>query len=227
MKQELQNTKIASWTRKWAAKQNLNYIFYKQTTSTNDKAKEHLFGKIKNTISPSEYFHSSIDQVRETDFPQNKKFKAKSSSPLLFIAKSQTRGRGRRSRHWINSDMMISWSYIVKQAPQPIITSLMGEALHKALKNSWEESPFKIKKPNDIYINNKKLAGLLVEVVNKGSLHQLVIGVGMNVFSHPSSGFFTHLQEHVQKKITERKWSLFLDEWYKQIYSSLITYFKV
>ncbi len=214
MKQRSQNTKIASWTKKWAKKQqNLNSFFYKKTTSTNDKAKEYLFGKTKNTINQLEY---SCSFNTKTEY-----FK-----PLLFIAESQTKGRGRRSRHWLNSDMMISWSYIVKQAPQPVITGLMGEDLYKALKHSWEDCPFKIKKPNDIYIKNKKLAGLLVEVVNKGVLHQLVIGVGMNVFSHPSSCPFTHLQENIQKEITEKEWNLFLDEWHKQIHSSLITYFK-
>ena len=224
MEQESQNTKIAAWTRKWAAKQNLNYIFYKKTTSTNDKAKEHLLSKTKHTINALKQFPSPTVQIRKTDFPQNKTLKL--PNPFLFIAESQTSGRGRRNRHWLNSDMMISWSYIVKQAPEPIMTSLMGEVLYRALKNLWEEGPFKIKNPNDIYANNKKLAGLLVEVVNKGPLYQLVIGVGMNVFSHPASHLFTHLQEHIQKKITEKKWHLFLDEWHKKTYSSLTTYFE-
>ena len=214
MKQRSQNTKIASWTKKWAKKQQtLNSIFYKQTTSTNDKAKEYLFGKTKNTINQLEYFYSS-------------KTKTEYFKPLLFIAASQTKGRGRRSRHWLNSDMMISWSYIVKQAPQPVITGLMGEILYETLKSLWQDCSFKIKKPNDIYIKNKKLAGLLIEVVNKGALHQLIIGVGMNVLSHPLSGPFTHLQEHIQQKITEKKWNLFLDEWYKQIYYFILEKFE-
>ena len=183
---------VANWTRKWAEERNQPFLFHTQTTSTNDEAKEYLFDE--------------------------KKYKN-----FLFITESQTRGRGRKNRKWINSDMMVSWSYSLKKAPQPITVDLMGQALCTALSKSWPDCSFKIKKPNDIYIEDKKLAGLLIEVVNKGKLHQLVIGVGMNVFTHPSSSLFTHLQEHVKKaKITEKKWMLFMDEWYKTINKQVI-----
>ena len=181
------NSLIAHWTKKWAEQTNQAFIFYTETTSTNDKAKE---------FSPDKQKHKNF----------------------LFITKSQTKGRGRRKRKWINSDMMVSWSYSLKQAPQPITTALMGLALYIALKNSWKDCPFNIKKPNDIYIKNKKMAGLLIEVVNKGSLHQLIIGAGMNVLTHPPGGSFTHLQENIKKtKITEKHWIAFLNEWQKQI----------
>ncbi len=177
---------IAQWTKKWAEKRNYPFLFYIQTTSTNDKAKEH--------------------------FTNNKKYKS-----LLFIAESQTKGRGRRNQQWINSDMMVSWSYSLKKAPQPVTTTLMCLALYEALNHSWKKCPFEIKKPNDIYISNRKLAGLLIEAISKGDLQQLIIGVGMNIFNHPTPGPFTHLQEHITKKINEKEWFLFLDEWNKQI----------
>ena len=178
---------IAQWTKKWAEKRNYPFLFYTQTTSTNDKAKEY--------------------------FTNSRKYKS-----LLFITESQTKGRGRRNQQWINSDMMVSWSYSLKKAPQPVTTTLMCLALYEALNNSWKKCPFEIKKPNDIYIKNRKLAGLLIEAVSKGDLQQLIIGVGMNIFTHPPSGPFTHLQEHItEKKISEEEWFLFLDEWNKQI----------
>ena len=177
---------IAQWIKKWAEKKHYPFIFYTQTTSTNDKAKE--------------YSH---------DIKQHK--------PFLFITESQTKGRGRRGRQWFNSDMMVSWSYTLTKAPQPVTTDLMGLALYKALKHSWKNCPFKIKKPNDIYIKNKKMAGLLIEVVNKGFSHQLIIGAGMNIFTHPAPGSFTHLQEHIKTNITRTQWTVFMNEWYRQI----------
>ena len=174
---------VASWTRKWAEKRKQPFLFYAQTTSTNDRAKEHL-----------KYKH------------------------FLFITELQTKGRGRKNRKWINSDMMTSWSYSLSQAPQPITVELMGQALFEALSRSWPACPFIMKKPNDIYIKNKKIAGLLVEVVHKGNLHQLIIGLGMNVLTHPPSPLFTDIQEHLSKEnITEEKWMMFLDEWYKNM----------
>ncbi len=154
---------------------------------------------------------STNDKAKEYLFENQKK-------SFLFITESQTKGRGRRNCKWIDSDMMISWSYVLKSAPQPVTTELMGQALYSALKKSWKECPVALKKPNDIYIKGKKAAGLLIEVVNKGDLHQLIVGVGMNVFTHPSSGPFTHLQEHLkQTKITEENWAFFLNEWHCQI----------
>jgi len=177
---------IAQWTKRWAEKKNYPFIFYTQTTSTNDKAKE--------------YSHD-----------------IKKRQPFLFITEFQTKGRGRRGRQWLNSDMMVSWSYTLAKAPQPVTTDLMGLALYTALKNSWKNCPFKIKKPNDIHIKNKKAAGLLIEVVNKGLSHQLIIGAGMNIFTHPSPGSFTHLQEHIKQNITGIQWIAFLNKWDRQI----------
>ena len=109
-------------------------------------------------------------------------FSDKKHNSFLFITESQTKGRGRRNRRWINSDMMLSWSYPLNKAPEPKTTVLMGKALCTALKKSWGACAFAQKKPNDIYIKKKKLAGILIEVVSKGNLHQLVVGAGMNVF---------------------------------------------
>ena len=180
------NTKkntIALWTKQWAKEKNQEYVFYSQTSSTNDKAKEYPFNKQK-------------------------------KQPILFIAGIQTGGRGRRNKKWLHSDMMVSWSYLLTRAPQPVTTKLMGQALAQSLKKTWPNCPFKIKEPNDIYIKGKKSAGLLIEVVNKGPFHRLVVGTGLNVFSHPAS--FTHLREHIPS-LTKKQWARFLDEWRAQI----------
>ena len=178
---------IALWTKKWAESYPYPFLFFQQTTSTNDKAKEQVFSD-------------------------------KSPPHRLFIAESQTKGRGQGHKTWCQSDMMLSWSWTLKKAPQPKTTKLMGIALHSALKCVWPSVDFNIKKPNDIYVNGKKMAGLLVEVVNQGPLHELIIGAGMNVLTHPLSGPWTHLAAYIQKaNMTQRHWFLFLNEWLKQI----------
>lgn len=184
------DTRIAKWTKKWAENTNHNFLFYTQTTSTNDIAKQFLPDK------PSKY------------------------QKMLFITQSQTKGRGQKNRAWIDSNFMVSYSYSLTQAPQVITTSLMGLALYTALKKTWDY-PFKIKLPNDIYINNKKIAGLLIEVVNKACLHQLIIGVGINVFTHPNSSFSTNLQKHIKTEITEKQWNIFLTKWHNQIHRKI------
>ena len=171
----------------------------------------------KNWAKKRNYPFLSYNQITSTnDKAKEYCINKQEYKKLLFITESQTKGRGRRNKKWINSDMMISWSYILNKAPQPITTKLMGIALHTALKSTWRGCPFKIKQPNDIYVNNKKMAGLLIEATNQGSLHQLIIGVGMNVFSHPSCDSFTHLQKHI-KEVNEKNWFSFFDKWNEEI----------
>ena len=149
-------------------------------------------------------------------------FSSSNIQTRLFIAESQTKGRGQGTKTWFQSDMMLSWSWTLKKAPQPITTKLMGEALHSALKSVWKEGGWKIKKPNDIYANGKKMAGLLVEVVNQGAKQELILGVGMNVKTHPPCGPWTHLEEHITPpNVTKQKWHFFLDKWLKLIEQTL------
>ncbi len=211
---------IAQWTKKWAENNHQPFVFYNQTSSTNTLAKEHAinhpphYNQTSSTNTLKEHAINHPPHFANINYGQQNSF--------LFIAESQTKGRGRKNRKWLNSDMMVSWSYPLKKAPQPKTVDLMGKALRRALKNSWKNCPFTIKKPNDIYIKNKKVAGLLIEVVNKGPTHTLIIGTGLNVFSHPPSSPFTHLQEHLKEtKITEKKWSDFLNNWRGQIHAQI------
>ena len=174
----------------------------------------------KNWAEQKKYPYTFYKSTTSTNDQAKENFN-KQTSPSLLIAAFQTKGRGRKKKKWINSDMMLSWSYLMNKPPQPVTTEIMGLALLLSLKRSWPNCSFDIKYPNDIYISKKKLAGLLVEVVNKGNKNLLIIGVGMNVLSNPSPFLFTHLQEHVNTTITEKEWMLFMNEWESQILQKL------
>ena len=136
----------------------------------------------------------------------------------LFIAELQTQGRGRRQNKWLNSDMMLSWSFLFKKSPQPDLSKQIGIALYLALKKTWPSVNFKFKLPNDIYINTKKLAGLLIEVVSKGNQHQLIIGAGINVLKHPLDTPFAHLAQYLSKtEVNKNTWFSFMNNWYNEI----------
>lgn len=138
-------------------------------------------------------------------------------SPIIVIAESQTAGRGQKGRTWLDSDLMISWKYQVNKPPQPQTTSLMGKAIVKALKNTWPGLSLKIKLPNDIYAGDKKVAGLLVEAVSENiHHHQMIIGVGLNVFAAPDNQF-GYLQKYLLQPITQNQWIKFLNKWQQQI----------
>lgn len=182
---------MGRWCREWAALRGLTYWFAQQTTSTNDKARQ-LY---KTCQGPAQ------------------------ACPRLIITTHQSQGRGRRGRVWKNSDMMLSWTFPQSRVPQPVTTELMAQALWEALKSTWKNLNISIHPPNDIYCEEKKMAGLLTEVLSCGDRHLLIVGGGMNVFSHPDS--FTHLQAHLKENITRSEWFLFMQEWYKHIQQAL------
>jgi len=70
---------------------------------------------------------------------------------------------------------------------------LAGLALYGAAVHAFPSLDFSLKPPNDLYLQNKKLAGLLVETVAKGSQYSLIIGLGLNVLSAPQLDIATHL----------------------------------
>lgn len=95
----------------------------------------------------------------------------------VFTAKLQTKGRGRRGRHWETFSGNLYYTIVLKDIPLParlgfFISLALAELLGASLK--W---------PNDVLLNKKKVAGILIEACGDF----MVVGVGVNVVSHPDS----------------------------------------
>ena len=93
----------------------------------------------------------------------------------IIWADIQTNGRGRYNRIW-ESDNDIIFSILKKNnGPYQIITPLsITLALKKLNINTG------IKWPNDIYLNNKKLSGILIEDIYNNKFISSIIGIGIN-----------------------------------------------
>jgi BirA family biotin operon repressor/biotin-[acetyl-CoA-carboxylase] ligase len=104
----------------------------------------------------------------------------------LIFANGQTNGRGRLGRSWssdLGKGIYMSLCLFPDFEPQIAskITQLTALAMVKALKKTSNLS-YKIKWPNDIFLNSKKVAGILTEMTTElGKIHKLVIGIGVNV----------------------------------------------
>ncbi|MDZ4403776.1 biotin--[acetyl-CoA-carboxylase] ligase [Prosthecobacter sp.] len=103
----------------------------------------------------------------------------------VVFTESQTAGRGRRDNRWIaprGKDLM--FSLLLQPAATlekwPRITTLAALAICKAIEAELPLQP-RIKWPNDVYLNDHKVSGLLAETVStRGGLF-LVLGIGLNV----------------------------------------------
>ena len=109
------------------------------------------------------------------------------SNGMSVFAIEQTIGKGRRGKQWnampgqnitlsIVAEML--WQPVLSQFPLSVAVAL---ACRDFIKSFVKEKVF-IKWPNDIFINDSKAAGVLIENVIKGTLWQwTVIGIGVNV----------------------------------------------
>lgn len=101
----------------------------------------------------------------------------------VVIAESQTGGRGRMGRKWISPEGGIWLSIIIKPKIQPLyasrITLLAGVSVAKTIRGYGLAA--KIKWPNDVLINGKKVCGILTEIEAEIDLIDFcVVGIGID-----------------------------------------------
>ena len=102
----------------------------------------------------------------------------------VIISEAQTKGRGRVGKQWYSKSGEGIWMSIILKPniiPQkaPFITLIAGASIVKALNKLGVETF--IKWPNDITINNKKVAGILTELsAEVDKINYIVLGIGIN-----------------------------------------------
>ena len=111
---------------------------------------------------------------------------------LVALTDSQTAGKGRQGRRWVDvPGCNVLMSIVLRPLFPPhllvMISSLaVVDAIARACKGPGSlEVPAAIKWPNDVLIEERKVAGILIETSHDAQGHMLaVIGIGMNVNGH-------------------------------------------
>lgn len=109
---------------------------------------------------------------------------------LVCLAEAQTAGRGRRGRGWVatpyhNILLSMSWRFPVGPAMVAGLSLAAGVAVRRALEDCGVRGTG-LKWPNDVLWQERKLAGLLVEVQGESSGPcRVVLGVGVNGYIAP------------------------------------------
>jgi len=105
----------------------------------------------------------------------------------LVVADQQTQGRGRLGRKWVTRPASaLAFSIILhpgstEQDQINLFTALGALAISQALEERLGLEP-EIKWPNDVLLNRRKVAGILVETAWLGEqLQGMVIGIGLNI----------------------------------------------
>ena len=118
-----------------------------------------------------------------------KSFLKKNDKVLPFVVQTnfQTKGKGQYNKSWeSNANENLLMSLVLNAPPIDIekqfdISKAVAVAILKVLSNYTDKKVF-IKWPNDIYVGNNKIAGILIENTIIGQrLDSCIIGIGLNV----------------------------------------------
>ncbi|UGS42608.1 bifunctional biotin--[acetyl-CoA-carboxylase] ligase/biotin operon repressor BirA [Pseudocitrobacter corydidari] len=116
------------------------------------------------------------------------------------VAEYQTAGRGRRGRKWFSpfgANLYLSMYWRLEQGPAAAIglSLVIGIVMAEVLQSLGADQ-VRVKWPNDLYLNDRKLAGILVELTGKtGDAAQIVIGAGINL-----------VMRHVENDVINQGW---------------------
>ena len=104
--------------------------------------------------------------------------------PFACFTEQQTAGRGRRGKAWVSSSnniaMSFAWSFDVPVSELGVLSLATGVAVVQALKKIGIKQAM-LKWPNDILVDDMKIAGILIETAKiNDKKTSVVIGIGLN-----------------------------------------------
>jgi BirA family biotin operon repressor/biotin-[acetyl-CoA-carboxylase] ligase len=166
--------------------------------------------EISNLMSPSarlQLRHLTVLGTIDSTNSELQRLPGTEQHAHAILAESQSKGRGRRARHWhsppgCNIYLSLGWQFSVGQEGLSTVPLLAAICACRALSRLGLNG-HGIKWPNDVLINGDKTAGILVEMqAVAGGPATAVIGLGMNVNMPPGS----HQQQEAEQAI-DRRWT--------------------
>lgn len=149
----------------------------------------HTYGK-KLSEDFEIYFYPSIDS---TNLEAERLFSNGAKPPFAVFTHKQTAGKGRLGRKWhsqANQNLYCSIMFSPNTQPEKLqsFTLWAGIEVCRSLKAIIPKLDLKIKWPNDLYCNGKKVSGILTEArIDSDRMHTIILGLGLNINSSPRS----------------------------------------
>ena len=111
----------------------------------------------------------------------------KYNEPTIIIADTQTAGKTTKKTSWVSPVGNLYTSIILNLTQRELqnfhqMSFITTYSIVEVLKELFQNINLKIKWPNDLLLNNKKVAGILIEKEKNFG----IIGIGINIISHPA-----------------------------------------
>lgn len=119
---------------------------------------------------------------------------------LIVFAEEQTAGRGQHGNHWESARGLGLWFSILLRPKIPLdqsarLTNWAARTVAETVRGEFDVSP-NVKPPNDVYLADRKIAGVLVEMrAQKNDSHFAIAGIGINV-NQTSEDFSSSVRPH-------------------------------
>jgi len=127
----------------------------------------------------------------------------------VVITDHQTRGRGQHGNVWLSEPgknllfTVVLKDLAVVPSEQYLLNVASALTLYEVLQNYIPHARVEVKWPNDIYINNFKVAGILTETsISANKLEAVYLGMGLNV----NQSHFALRQASSLKILTQKEW---------------------
>ncbi|MGI5310794.1 bifunctional biotin--[acetyl-CoA-carboxylase] ligase/biotin operon repressor BirA [Rheinheimera sp. WS51] len=171
-----------------------------------------------NTIEKNQRPPVLVHEITDSTNNQLLQRLGKDAKPELgtaIVAEAQTEGRGRRGRNWYSpfgTNLYFSMYWHLNHGLQAAmgLSLVVGIAIVRTLQAEYQITA-KLKWPNDVYINQQKVAGVLVELAGQvDAVCDAIIGIGLNV-TMPIEATkridqpFTTLAAHTSKSINRNQ----------------------
>jgi BirA family biotin operon repressor/biotin-[acetyl-CoA-carboxylase] ligase len=133
-----------------------------------------------------------LPQLGSTNTELMRRARAGQLEPTLLVAERQTAGRGRLGRDWQSdtekglATLTFSLGLVLRPADWSGLSLAVGLAVVQSL-----HADLKLKWPNDVWIDQRKLAGILIETTSVDDVRFCVIGIGINLLARDSAGLRT------------------------------------
>ena len=140
----------------------------------------------------------ALPSIDSTNSELMRRVRAGDATPVLLVAEQQSAGRGRLGRQWVSgtteqasgtpgqASLTFSLGLPLAPADWSGLSLAVGVALAQAL-----HGDLRLKWPNDLWWQQRKLGGILVETASVGVDRYVVVGVGLNLLQPPLAGLST------------------------------------
>ncbi|MCE9522785.1 MAG: biotin--[acetyl-CoA-carboxylase] ligase [Alphaproteobacteria bacterium] len=146
---------------------------------------------------PAGYSVAIFDEIDSTNEEARRRAAVGERGPLWIFARRQTAGRGRRGREWDSPDGNLMATLLIAPGVSPPdaarLSFVAALAVHDLVSRYASRAVVRVKWPNDVLVDGRKIAGILLESASaegQDTVPWLAVGIGVNLIQAPTNTAF-------------------------------------